>query len=71
MHQRRLESCRPRLARSPRAALPLSELVRQTESTHNDVDVAGQLAYGDVDVPAASQGKQEAGAKFGARPIPG
>jgi hypothetical protein len=61
----------PKLARSTTAALGVSEVTWQTESAHNDVNVAGQLAHGDVDVPAASCGEQEAGAEFEARPIPG
>lgn len=39
MHQRRLESCRPMSADAPQ----VSEQVRQTESAHNDIDVASQL----------------------------
>lgn len=61
----------PKLARSTTAALEVSEVTRQTESAHNDVYVAGQPAHGDVDIPAASCGEQEAGTEFEARPIPG
>jgi len=67
VHQRRLESCRPRSAAAPQ----VSEQARQTESAHNDIDVASQLAHHDVDVPAASCWEQKARAVFGARPIPG